>query len=184
MKCIAGQRSVRAWCLAVTLSAVVTGCRGSEKGAKTDTAALGAQSAVSAPGDTTNAAASDTGCVKAGDWSECNLLDRLESSGLAPRRAGGAIRQPFLTVPGFVVALGDAEIQAYLYPDTLALKRDLQRLDTVRVAPPTMQVTWRATPTLIRSNNLLAILLSNDETQVERVKNAITAGLPAARATP
>ena len=122
----------------------------------------------------------DTACRAVGDWNDCNLEKRLESSGLAPRRAQGAIRQPFLGVPGIVFNLGSAELQAYLYPDTLGLQRDLVKLDTVRVAPSTMQISWRKTPTLIRSNNLLAILLSDDEIQVERVRNAITAGLPAA----
>ena len=122
----------------------------------------------------------DTACRGVGDWNDCNLEKRLESSGLAPRRAQGSIRQPFLGVPGLVFNLGSAELQAYLYPDTLVLQRDLAKLDTVRVAPSTMQISWRKTPTLIHSNNLLAILLSDDETQVERVRNAITAGLPAA----
>jgi hypothetical protein len=122
----------------------------------------------------------DTACREMGDWRDCNLEKRLESAGLAPRRAQGAIRQPFLSVPGIVFALGSAELQSYLYADTTMLRRDLTRLDTIRVAPPTMQISWRRKPTLIHSNNLLAILLSDDETQIERVRNAITAGLPAA----
>jgi len=127
-----------------------------------------------------SSAKADTACREVGDWSDCNLGKRLESAGLAPRRAQGSIRQPFLSVPGIVFALGTGELQSYLYADTTVLLRDLARLDTARVAPPTMQVSWRKTPTLIHSNNLLAILLSDDETQVERVRNAITAGLPAA----
>lgn len=131
-----------------------------------------------------SAVRADTGCVEAGPWTQCNLTKRLESSGLAPRRLQGSIRQPFLSAPGVVFNVGNAELQTYLYTDTLALQRDFAQLDTIRVAPPTMQVTWRSTPNLIRSNNLLAILLSNDETQVERVRNAITAGLPALNTTP
>ena len=165
--------------LAASLIVSVAGCRGSEERG-TDSAALaGAMPLDPAISDTSSGAPSDTGCVKAGVWSECNLLDRLESSGLAPQRAQGAIRQPFLGVPGRVITLGKAEVQAYLYADTLELQRDFAKLDTTRVAPPTMQISWRATPTLIRSNNLLAILLSNDETQIDRVRNTITAGLPA-----
>lgn len=122
----------------------------------------------------------DTACRAVGDWSDCNLEKRLESAGLAPRRQQGAIRQPFLSVPGIVFALGAGELQSYLYSDTALLQRDLSKLDTVRVAPSTAQINWRKTPTLIHSNNLLAILLSDDETQVERVRNAITAGLPSA----
>ena len=162
---------------------VVMACNGSKKGATTDTTSVVAAD-TARQGDSTAAAASDTSCMLAGSWNECKLLERLENSGLAPRRAQGTIRQPFLSIPGIVIALGDAELQAYVYPDTLALKRDYARMDTVRVAPPTATINWIKTPTLIRSNNLMAILLSNDETQIERVRNAIEAGLPAAPAHP
>ena len=163
------------------LIVVAAGCAGKD-GKAGDTLVVTADTT---PASTdSGAVASDTGCVQAGPWNECNLTSRLESAGLAPRRLQGAIRQPFLSVPGFVYNVGNAEVQTYLYADTLALQRDFAQLDTVRVAPPTMQISWRATPNLIRSNNLLAILLSNDELQVERVRNAITAGLPALKTTP
>jgi hypothetical protein len=163
----------------ITALAVSTSCRGRDKtDAPLDSSASkGIQDNIRRIDST---ARLDTACREVGDWRDCNLEKRLESAGLAPRRAQGAIRQPFLSVPGIVFALGSGELQSYLYADTTVLRRDLARLDTVRVAPPTMQVTWRKTPTLIHSNNLLAILLSDDETQVERVRNAITAGLPAA----
>jgi hypothetical protein len=162
---------------------VLLACKDSKKSPATDTlSAMSADTGIR--GDSLAATAADTSCMLVGSWTECKLLERLENSGLAPRRAQGTIRQPFLSIPGVVIALGDAELQAYLYPDTIALKRDYARMDTVRVAPPTATINWIKTPTLIRSNNLMAILLSNDETQVERVRNAIEAGLPAAPANP
>ena len=42
-----------------------------------------------------------------------------------------------------------------------------------------MMITWIKPPTLITSNNLAAILLSDSGEEIERVANALTAGLPA-----
>lgn len=114
-----------------------------------------------------------------GKWDECNVRQRLERAGLAPQRAEGEVRQPFLTVPGITYHVGRAELQVFLYPDARALGRDLARIDTVRVQGPDSAVPWSATPTLITSNNLAAILLSEQATQIERVRLALTAGLPA-----
>lgn len=128
--------------------------------------------------DTTPAAA-DTGCVLALPWRACSVLDRLERAGLAPQERG-IVRQPFFTVEGRVYVLGDAELQTFIFPDPAAAATQTAALDSVRVSPPTMSIAWRRKPTLIRSANLVAILLSDDERQTERVALALEAGLPAA----
>jgi len=53
-------------------------------------------------------------------------------------------------------------------------------IDTVTVAPRGGVVNWPMPPTLITSNNLAAVLISDNGRLVERVQNAITAGLPSA----
>ncbi len=83
-----------------------------------------------------------------------------------------------MSVPGRVLLLGDSELQLFLYADSGAMLRDVARLDTVHVAPADMSVTWIASPTLITSSNLAAILLGGSDRQIERVRNALTAGLP------
>ena len=120
----------------------------------------------------------DTGCVLTGAWRLCSVEDRLERAGLAPRLRADTIRHAFMNVPGQLLLLGDSELQIFLYADSGAMRRDVMRLDTIRVGPPDMMVTWIASPTLITSNNLAAILLGGSERQVERVRNALTAGLP------
>jgi hypothetical protein len=49
------------------------------------------------------------------------------------------------------------------------------RLDTGRVAPPTMMVSWIAKPHLIVDNNLVAIVLTNNEELASRVRRALSA---------
>lgn len=90
------------------------------------------------------------------------------------------MRQPFFTVEGRVYVLGDAELQTFVFADSATAAEQALALDSVRVSPPTMAISWRRKPTLIRSSNLVAILLSDDERQTERVSLAIGAGLPSA----
>ena len=74
------------------------------------------------------------------------------------------------------VTLGRAELQVFLYPDSSVVARDLAALDTVRVARPGEAGRWQVRPTFMRSANLVALLLSTNERQIERVQLALTAG--------
>lgn len=116
-----------------------------------------------------------------GRWDECNVRQRLERAGLAPQPLPDTLRVPFLEKPGFGYGVGHAVLRVFLYDSAGALARDLADVDTVRVqsARVAPAVAWDATPTLITSNNMAAILLSDQATQIERVRLALTAGLPA-----
>lgn len=106
------------------------------------------------------------------------MRERLEQSGLVPVPAD-TVRHDFMQVPGAVWRIGHGELQIFLYADSAAMRRDVSRLDSARAAPPTTMITWIKPPTLITSNNLAAILLSDSGEEIERVANALTAGLPA-----
>lgn len=121
--------------------------------------------------------ADTVGCPETGRWRECSLLKRLERSGYVVIDSGEVTR-PFLSVPGRRYQLGREMLEVYLYPSADARQRDLRAIDSVRVAPPGENVAWPATPTLIVSNNLAAILIGGSPRQIERVSNAIRAGLP------
>ena len=149
--------------------AALAGCTGGEPAPSADTpAAAVATTASPRTGDD---------CPLTGAWRPCSVMDRLEHAGLAPV-ARDSVRHTFLSVPGAVYAVGRGELQLFLYPDSAARARDFVTFDTARVQPPGTMVTWRAPASLVLSNNLAAILLSDNATQVERVRLALTAGLP------
>ena len=120
----------------------------------------------------------DTGCPLVLPWRPCSVLDRLERAGLAPQERG-VVRQPFFSVEGTAFTLADDELQTFIFADSAQAARETMALDSARVAPPTTMITWRRRPTLIRSANLVAILLSDDDQRIERVSLAIGGGLPA-----
>ena len=117
---------------------------------------------------------------RAVQWDAAQLIGTLEGAGLVVRRTQPLIQQPFLAVPGIALTLADsnrrdvsAELQAYFYGDALTATRDIAQLDTVRVAPPTMQITWRLPPRLIVDNNLVLVPLTQDATLAARVAQRV-----------
>ena len=130
------------------------------------------------PLDSGLSAAPGAPCPETGAWRRCNLEKRLERSGFVVVRGDTTVRHPFLDVPGTAYRLGVDELQVFIYPSEAARKRDLADIDATTVSPPNAPAIWAARPTLITSNNLAAILIGGSSRQVERVQNALTAGLP------
>lgn len=161
--------------LALLIAVPLAAC--GEQGARTP-AAGGA-----APGPATGGvagSASDTGCVKEGDWTPCSVEDRLDRAGLVFEVRDSAVTHPFLRVPGTAYRVGgrDDEVQVFLYRSTAERTRDTEALDSATVSPAGERVTWPAPPTLVTSNNLAAVILSLNERTIERVALALGAGLP------
>lgn len=102
------------------------------------------------------------------------VKERLIAVGFQPVDAG-PVRQPFLGPTGRTYRIKGGEMQAYIYGDAVALAREVDKLDTLRVAPPTMMVEWTMPPSLIVANNLAVILLTRDEKLRERVRSALKA---------
>ncbi len=122
-------------------------------------------------------------CPGTGHWEPCTVFDRLTRAGLAPQRAD-SVRFDFLRVGGETWKLGTATIHIFRYRDSVARRSDVSTLDSARARPAGDTVTtWPGTPTMLVNDNLLAILLSDNEEQVERVSLALTAG-PPPKATP
>jgi hypothetical protein len=155
---------------ALLLSLGIMACAGE----KNRTAALDTSPASPA----TAPAAADSACPATGRWAPCSLVKRLERAGLAPQALPDTVRDPALSVPGSAFTLGNAELRVFLYPDRAAQDRDAAKLDRTRFVSADAPITLRGEATLIRSQNLLAILTSRSDAQRERVADALEAGPP------
>jgi hypothetical protein len=122
----------------------------------------------------------DPNCPRDGLWKPCALLDRIAKSGLFFKETGDTLRVPFLSVPGIRYSVGTkATLVAFFYPDTLVAAKDLAGIDTVRVVAKGDTINpWGGVPTLVRSANLVTVLVDGSETQLERIGLSITAGAP------
>lgn len=160
----------------VAVFALAAGCSGSTKKQPDPlpAAAAPAPAIAAAPNATTDA----KGCVHDGRWRACGLVDRLEKSGLVVKALPDTARYDFLSIPGVRYTLGRGEAQAFFYPDSAALAKDFGALDTVRVTPKGTTRHWDVPATLVRSGNLLVLVLTGNEHLVERVQLAVEAGAP------
>jgi hypothetical protein len=122
-------------------------------------------------------------CPATGTWQMCSVVERLERAGLAPRREEAAAREAPLSQVGVSFTLGRSELRVFLYSDRAARERDQARLDRTKYLSATEPLSMQAEPTLIASDNLLAILRSRSDHQRERVSDALTAGPPQAPGT-
>lgn len=147
-----------------------------------DTSAASAPSAVT-PESIASAPAGKPPCPATGLWAECSAFDALDRAGLAPRRdsSTGTLRMDPLTRPGTRIVLGGAQLDLFIYPSAAERGRDEARLDKHQFIEATDEPTLRGEATLIRNENLLAILHSRNDHQRERVSDALSAGPPQPR---
>jgi hypothetical protein len=184
----------RASRLAIVLLVIVACSREQSPGA--DTARAPVSSSASAPPTrsdslagktaTSNGPAAAAGvvainssCVNEGAWHPCSVERRLIDAGFVLVSKGAAPTGVF-PVAGTSYTLGTAALHVYLFASSKARETAVAAIDTVTVAPRGGVANWPMPPTLITSNNLAAVLISDNGRLVERVQNAITAGLPSA----
>ena len=117
-------------------------------------------------------------CEHTGLWAQCSLERRLKQSGFVVKKLDEKPDRAGFKLKPIVYSLGASRLEVFFYDDENAANKDLAQLDTVTAAPPGAQATWPSTPAFIHSANLLAVLLTQNQRQAERVVLAITAGPP------
>ena len=117
-------------------------------------------------------------CEHTGLWAECSLERRLKQSGFVVKKLDEKPARAGFSIKPAVYSLGASRLEVFLYDDEKSAAKDIMQLDTVAVAPQSAQAAWPSTPTFIRSANLVAVLLTQNQRQAERVVLAITAGPP------
>ena len=111
-------------------------------------------------------------------WAECSLERRLKQSGFVVKKLDEKPERAGFKIKPVVYSLGASRLEVFFYPDEKAVTRELTAMDTIAVSPKGSPGTWPSTPTLIRSANLIAVLMSQNPRQAERVALTITAGPP------
>jgi len=114
-----------------------------------------------------------------GDWQSCSIEKRLTDAGFVPVKKGPAPTGVFPVV-GTTYALGEAQLHIYIFTSATEREQAIANIDTATVSRRGTSSAWSLPPTLITSNNLVAVLVSDNGRQIERVQLAITAGLPRA----
>jgi hypothetical protein len=154
--------------------AVAAACASpSERQARVEQAA---RTAIAAESSTAAAAAA---MPSTGKWDEPHLVERLVRAGLAPREMHDQKGEDYWRVPVLAYHVGSNTLHVYLYPDSLARRAITAALDTITAAPPGRPDVYPLRHILIVQNNLAAVMVGGTDTQQERVRLALEAGLPA-----
>jgi hypothetical protein len=117
-------------------------------------------------------------CPKTGHWSDCQVKLRLDQAGVAPQTGAKLEDLPELGARPTVYMVGKSGLAVYLFSDAAARARAAAGLDTAKFIAPSNGLTMRHEATAIQSDNLLALLYSQNDLQRERVSDALTAGPP------
>ena len=169
----------------ILICAFVAGCGGSsDRATSTDSSrasevSLSSGSPATAVASGAQAASGSSPCPRTGKWALCSVEKRLAQSGFVVRPVpGAASRRAGFSVAPATYQLGQSRLEVFIYPDEASLSRDVAKLDTVTVAPRGSASNWSAVPTFVRSGNLVAVFLTDNPTQAERLTLALTAGAP------
>jgi hypothetical protein len=157
------------------LAMLLVACGRSDTKGIDSTAAVAAQPAAAVAVQASDSAKPP--CPATGAWAACHVFDRLDRSGLAPRKDTTVVTEAPLTPQGTQILVGNGKLELYFYPDVRTREREQGKLDKAKYVSfdaPTMQ----SQPTLIYNTNLIAILFSRNDHLRERVSDAITAGPP------
>lgn len=133
-----------------------------------------------APAPAAAGARGPSACLHDGRWRPCAIVERLERAGLVIHTDTGQTRVPFLTPVGAHYTASQADLRVFLYDDARLADREALALDRFSAVPRGSTFRWPQPATVIHSGNLVAILLSANARQVERIQLALEAGAPQA----
>jgi hypothetical protein len=174
--------SRRAQLRTLALAFAASACTKSEPSSADSARAAGFSGEASSSGATASAgaAAQETrgpACPRTGHWIDCQVRERLIRSGLAPHDTSREAL-PTLGPSPLVYRLGRGGLAVYLFPDSAARARAASSLDTVKYVRAPRTQTMFSQATVIENDNLLGLLFSKNEQQIERVSDALMAGAP------
>ena len=167
---------------AIALAFAASACTKSEPSPAASARPAGSTAEVSSSGPAVGAGAAAQerrapGCPRTGHWIDCQVRERLIRSGLAPHDTSREALPALGPLP-IVYRLGRGGLAVYLFPDSAARARAASSLDTVKYVRAPRAPTMFTQATVIENDNLLGLLFSKNEQQVERVSDALTAGAP------
>ena len=176
------RRAVASGASLFALAVAVTACSKAESPGIDSARSAAASSAASTSGQAAGAGTAASGkraapCPKTGHWIDCQVRERLTRSGLAPHDTTHEAL-PSLGPAPLVYRLGKGALAVYLFPDSSARIRAAGTLDTVKYVRAPRGPTVLSQASVIENDNLLGLLFSKNDQQIERVSDALTAGPP------
>lgn len=119
-------------------------------------------------------------CPADGWWKECSLTARLLAAGMGVRLDSAPARDSAIAKPGILYHIGRGTLTVFLFPDSAERKAAAAKLDTSGFIGYEATQVYPPKTSMLQSANLLALLVSQSESQRQRIGDAVTAGPPQA----
>jgi hypothetical protein len=124
-------------------------------------------------------AGSAADCPATGLWAQCSVLKSLDRAGLAVHADSlTEIHEAPLSIAGMKMPIANGEIMIFLYADSGSRLRDAAKLDKKLFISPSRQPSILRERTVVTNENLLVLMNVTNETNRERIANALMAGPP------
>ena len=112
--------------------------------------------------------------VAQSSWTLPSIQAALRKSGV-PTRVDVTVEQPYLSVPGKVLAAHDGtEIQTYIYKSAAEREKDTRQLEPKTAAPATVRPHWLMPVSLVTDKNAALIVLSRDPEVHKKIGAALS----------
>jgi hypothetical protein len=117
-------------------------------------------------------------CPADGWWKECSVTARLLAAGMGVHLDSVPARDSAIATPGILYHIGRGTLKVFLFADSAARKAAVAKLDTTGFIGYEATQVYPPRTSLLQSANLLALLVSQSESQRQRIGDAVTAGPP------
>lgn len=117
-------------------------------------------------------------CPPDGRWKECSLTERLLRAGMGVHLDSAPARDSAIARAGLLYHIGHSTLRVFLFADSVERKAAVAKLDTTGFIDYMATQVYPPRTSMLQSANLLALLVSQSETQRQRIGDAITAGAP------
>lgn len=118
-------------------------------------------------------------CPRDGKWHPCSIEQRFGLAGLRVVPMDSALGIPGIAEPVSSWQVGRQQLRVAFFATEAAATDALARFDSARAAPRgDTTARWPDRPTLLRSANVIAVLVGGTDRAIERASNALLAGPP------
>jgi hypothetical protein len=122
----------------------------------------------------------DSPCPPDGLWKACSLTYRLYRAGLGVRLDSVPATDSATGKPGLLYHIGHATLAAYVFATEADRKAAVARMDTSAFIGYMSTQIYPPRTSMLQSANLLALMVSQNDEQRQRIGDAIMAGPPQA----
>ena len=110
--------------------------------------------------------------VSAEGYGTAEFVEELQAKGVEPE-TGDALQQPFFSVTGSTINIGDESIQVFEYDSAETMESDAVLVDANGSSIGTSMVSWVATPHFYKKGRILVLYVGDHTETLELLESVL-----------